>query len=75
MSGSRPGEVSVRWAAKRLGLHAKTIRRWCVERRLEYVRPELGGRRFDNGERYIKCYWLSRDEISKLRVCEDAASP
>lgn len=63
--GGRPGEVSPRWAARRLGLCVHTIRRWCVEERLRYIRAELGAP-LATGERHVIRYWLSRDEINGL---------
>lgn len=66
MSGSRPGEVSPRWAAKVLGVDVQTIWRWCRDGVLQYRRPELGRRRRD-GTRHVKRYWLAENEIAALR--------
>ena len=45
----RPGEVSPRWAAKKLGMDYQTISRWCRETReiqeAEAREIETGGRR------------------------------
>lgn len=55
MGGSRPGEISARQAARRLGCHEKTLRAWCKSGRLETGRKDVVGH-----------YWVSRSEIEAL---------
>jgi predicted site-specific integrase-resolvase len=53
MSG-RPGEVRARWAANRLGVHLRTLRRWCWEGKLSY-RQDAAGR-----------YWVRKAEVETI---------
>jgi excisionase family DNA binding protein len=53
MMAARPGEVSPRWAAKKLGVSIQTVWRWCRDGELE--------RRRDASRKY----WLKRDEVER----------
>jgi hypothetical protein len=65
-----PDEVSIRWAARKLGMHYQSLHRWCRTRCLEHVRPEYGGK-LPNGEPVIKRYWLNRAEIETMAAINE----
>jgi len=62
--GGRPGEVSARWVAARMGRHVKTVRRWCKEQAI-VCRPEYG-MRLPDGSRHVIRYWISTADAKKL---------
>jgi predicted site-specific integrase-resolvase len=54
MGGPREGEVRARWAAHRLGVNIRTIRRWGHEGRIWY-RQDAAGK-----------YWFKKSEIDHI---------
>lgn len=56
---AREGEITARQAAKVLGVHARTVRRWCREGRFEHSRVTPSGR-----------FYLSREEVERQTIAK-----
>jgi hypothetical protein len=60
---AHPGEVSVGWAARRLGVHPKTIRAWCQQRFANASGPFVTGSVRRDASR---CYWIARAAVEAV---------